>query len=203
MNLSKFKKFICADTETESLNLHFARPWQVSFIEFDHTKVLAEHDHYIWWNDLKVSDGAAIVTHFDYSKYKDRAEDPKKVLAKFLTFLNNPEYGIVAQNWLNFDTYVVKTWAREIGMKLDDSYLDRLIDTNAIARGLKSNTPIDKENFLFWQYKILNQRLKVKTSVSTMLKEYNIPHDPEKLHDGLYDVHMTKEVFYQLRYSLN
>ena len=35
----------------------------------------------------------------------------------------------------------------------------------------------------------------LKTSQAFMLKYYDIPHDPKKLHDSLYDVEMTFEIF--------
>ena len=203
MNISKFKRFLVYDTETESLNLNSARPWQCSYMLFNHSKEIEEFDRYIWWNDLKISPEAARITKFDYDKYKSKSEDPQKVFDEFYKLLQDEDCAIVGQNILNYDTYILMSWSEKCGRKIDNSYLERVIDTNALSRGMKSNKNVDKENFLFWQYKILNEKLKVKTSVATMLKEFEIPHDTEKLHDGLYDIKMTKEIFYKLRHTLN
>jgi hypothetical protein len=35
----------------------------------------------------------------------------------------------------------------------------------------------------------------LKTNQAFMLKYYDIPHDPKRLHDSLYDVEMTFEIF--------
>ena len=203
MNLQNFKKFLVIDTETESLSLFHSRPWQVSYMTFDHSRELEVFDRFPWWEDLNVGAKAAEITKFNYEDYKSKAEDATEVFDHFYSYLNNPEYGIVGQNHLQFDVYQIKTWAREIGRKVDWSCLDRFIDTNALSKAMKSNTPIDKDNFLFWQYKILGEKMKVKTSQGVMLKEFEIPHDPFRLHDGVYDIQMTKELFYKLRYLIS
>jgi hypothetical protein len=35
-----------------------------------------------------------------------------------------------------------------------------------------------------------------------MLKHYNIPHDPKKLHDALYDIEMTFQIFLKQIYDI-
>jgi DNA polymerase III epsilon subunit-like protein len=202
MNPSSFKKFIAWDTESESLSLKNSRPWQNSFIIFDHSKIIEEHDDYLWWEDLNISEGARIVTKFDYTKYKTRAKDPGEMLDKFLGYLNNPEYALIGHNLIQFDVYQLKKWAGEVGREIDFGFLERTIVTLALAKAKNMGWPIDRDNFLFWQYKALNERIKAKTTLSTMAKEFNIDFDPDKLHDALYDLGLNVKVFYQLRYML-
>ena len=42
----------------------------------------------------------------------------------------------------------------------------------------------------------------LKTSQASMLKHYNIPHDPKKLHDALYDIEMTFQIFLKQIYDI-
>ena len=42
----------------------------------------------------------------------------------------------------------------------------------------------------------------MKTSQGFLLKEFGIEHDPKKLHDAIYDVKMTLEIFHQLIWKI-
>ena len=91
---------------------------------------------------------------------------------------------------------MVDVWRNLIGEKLDQSYIKRIIDTKAIATAIAKNAPVDKDNFIYWQYKWLNFRERgLKTSQLTLLKKYDITFDQKRLHDALYDIEMNFQIF--------
>jgi DNA polymerase III epsilon subunit-like protein len=197
------QKYIVLDTETEGLNLVHSRPWQCSWIVCQGKNILSKHDKFLHWDNLKVSEGAAKVTGFTYESYARKAECPKKVWDEFSRYLYNPEYIIIGQNILGFDVYMINVWRKLLGLGSDHSYLNRTIDTKSLSTAIFKNVLPEKPYFLSWQYKLLNYREKgLKTSQGFMLKHYNIPHDPKMLHDGLYDVQMTFEIFKKQIYDI-
>lgn len=204
--LLRFKhkqKYLIFDTETEGLNLIKSRPWQIAWIVAEGKNIVSKNDRFIKWDNIQVSDGAAKITGFTYSDYDRRAEDPQKVWADFSKYLFDPEYIIIGQNLLGFDVYMLNVWMQAMGFKPDYSYIDRIIDTKSIATAIFKNILPEKENFISWQYKLLNHKEKgLKTSQLTLLKHYGIPHDPKKLHDALYDIEMNFEIFLKQIYDI-
>ena len=198
-DLLRFKKdqsYICVDTETEGLNLTSSKPWQVSWVVCRGHNIISKHDHFIRWDNNNVSADAERITGFDKDYYYSRAEDPMEVFKKLSKYLYDPSFLVIGQNLLGFDVYMINVWRKLMEMKSDHSYVDRIIDTKSISTAIFKNILPDKENFLSWQYKMLHIREKgLKTSQAFMLKYYDIPHDPKKLHDSLYDVEMTFEIF--------
>ena len=68
--------------------------------------------------------------------------------------------------------------------------------SKAIATAIAKNAPVDKDNFIYWQYKWLNFRERgLKTSQLTLLKKYGITFDEKRLHDALYDIEMNFQIF--------
>ena len=200
------QKYLIFDFETCNLNLVSSsnRPWQLSFIIATKDKILEKHDHFLKWEDLKVSDGAQRATGFDYTKYKIKAEEPLPILRKFDKLLYDKKYMIVGHNLLGFDIYVHNTLRKSLGLKTDFSYLDRLIDTNCLAKAYRENLEKPKDNLLSWQYKLINDRsLKAKVSQGTLLKFFDIDHDESKLHNALYDIKKCFEVFCELKRRMN
>ena len=65
LRFDKTQKYLIYDMETTGLNKGFSLPWQVSWVTFTLKDMLEEHDHYIWWDNLKMSKGAAEKTRFD------------------------------------------------------------------------------------------------------------------------------------------
>jgi DNA polymerase III alpha subunit (gram-positive type) len=198
-NLLRFKSdqnYIVIDTETEGLNLVYSRPWQASWIVCRGNKVLSKHDHFIRWDNINVSPDAARITGFNKDKYYDQAENPKQVFDKLASYLYDPSFLVIGQNLLGFDVYMINIWRKLMGLQSDFSFVDRIIDTKSLSTAIFKEIAPDRENFLSWQYKMLHIREKgLKTNQAFMLKYYDIPHDPKRLHDSLYDVEMTFEIF--------
>ena len=131
------------------------------------------------------------------------AIDAEEACEKFCHYLYDPQYKIVGHNLLGFDVYVVKTLIHLVGHIFSYSFINRIIDTRSIATAIAKDIPVDRENFLAWQYKLINYKERgLRTAQGFLLKKYDIPHDPKKLHDALYDIIMNYEIFRKQLYEI-
>lgn len=199
LRFNKDQKYICFDFETCHLNLldDSNKPWQLSYIIAKGNNIIKEVDNYIYWPDLKLSEGAKLVTHFDERKYHSLASDAKEVLFTFESYLYDKDYLIIGQNLLGFDVYIHNIYRRLLGHNTDFSYTKRIIDTNCIAKAIKKNLKPQKDmDFTFWQYRLNDFREKgLKTSIKAQLKDYKIDFDENMLHNSMYDVQMNFKIF--------
>lgn len=199
-NLNKYK-FIFLDFETTGLHLLRSQPWDVSW-HIHHGKNFVErHQYFFKIPNLKISEGAARVTGFNQKVLDEKGRDPKYIIDLLDSYLYNPEYIIVAANILNYDIFIHNAARLNLGYKTDYSYIDRIIDTNAISKSyfLQRKPPEDKKDFLPFQFRMQNFKQKgLKSSNATMAKEFGIALDETKLHGADYDVEITKEVFFNL-----
>jgi DNA polymerase III epsilon subunit-like protein len=203
LRFNRKQKYIIFDTETEGLNLVKSKPWQAAWIVAEGNRVIKKYDKLIKWDDLKVSKDAARITGFSKSYYEKNAEDPKQVWDEFSKYLYDDNYLIVGQNLLGFDVYMVDVWRKLIGEPLKQDYINRIIDTKAIATAIEKEAPVDKKDFIYWQYRWLNYRQRgLKTSQLTLLKKYGIDFDAKRLHDALYDIEMNFEIFHKQLYDI-
>ena len=160
--------------------------------------MIKKNDRFVKWPDLKVSEGAARITGFDIVKYNRIAENPDKVLNDLWPIISDPSYIIIGQNFLGFDAYVLNTFRKKCGLKSDYSYIPRVLDTRSLAMAIGMGRKELKRGDVMSQYRFLNFRdKKIKASQGALLKQYNIDHDPSKLHDGMYDIEMTFKIFWQ------
>jgi len=203
LRFDKNQKYLVFDTETEGLNLIRSRPWQVAWLLVEGGKILEKHDMFLDWPNLDVSAGAAKITGFTMKEYNKRKESPRKVWEKFSKHLYDKDTFIVGQNLLGFDVYMVNIWRELMKLEADYSYVERIIDTRALAVAIAKDIPVDKDDFISWQYRLINHReRKLKTSQAFLLKKYNIDHDPKRLHDALYDIEMNFKVFRKQLFDL-
>jgi len=203
LRFDKNQKYLVFDTETEGLNLIRSRPWQVAWLVVEGGKILEKHDMFLDWPNLDVSAGAAKITGFTMKEYNKRKESPRKVWEKFSKNLYDKDTFIVGQNLLGFDVYMVNIWRELMKLEADYSYVERIIDTKALAVAIAKDIPVDKDDFISWQYRLINHReRKLKTSQAFLLKKYNIDHDPKRLHDALYDIEMNFKVFRKQLFDL-
>jgi len=194
------QKYIVFDTETEGLNLHSSRPWQLAWIVCEGNKVKERHDRYIHFSDLDVPDLVQKLTGFTWDEYNEKKESPKKVWADFKKYLYDPQYKIVGQNLLGFDVYMIAELQRILGEKPDYSYLKRIYDTRALGKAYREELDKPKGDFLSWQYKIIHDRtLKAKVSQNQLLKYFGIEFEESKLHNAMYDIEKCFEVFTALK----
>lgn len=190
------QKYLILDTETEGLNLVNTRPWQISWIIAKGKSIISKNDRYVKWNNLKVSDGAAKVTDFDFNFYSSKAESPEKVISDLWSDLSDENCIIVGQNLLNFDVYVLNNVRKLLGLKPDYSYVSRILDTRALAVAIALGQKDLEKNNPKLQYSYISHRdKKIKASQGFLLKHYGIEHDPHMLHNALYDIEMTFKIF--------
>mgnify|MGYP005636759121 CR=1 FL=1 len=128
-----------------------------------------KYDFYLRWDDLKISDGAKKVTGFKESVYKKRAVDPLEVLNLFESYFYNDNYYIVGHNIIGFDIFIHNTHRLLCGKQSDYSYLNRLIDTNCLAKANAMNIEYDSTDLTLWQFKL--QKIRQK-GIKTNLKSY-------------------------------
>ena len=199
-DLLRFKfnqKYIIFDTETEGLNLVTSKPWQLAWIEAEGKQIKKKQNRFLMWEDLNVSEDAARVTGFDYKSYVKQAEDPAVVYKEFINLINQDDVMIIGQNLLGYDIYILGVIARQLGLKIDYSFVNRIFDTKAIATALaKGNKTPDNDDFASWQIKWLNYRERgLKSNQKYLLEYYDIDFDPKNLHDALYDIEKNFEIF--------
>ena len=200
----KNKYWLSFDLETESLNLGYAKAWQIFWMLSKGDETLEKHNYYIKWLDLNVSNGAAKVTDFNPKLIDKEGKDPNEILSLFDKYLYNPEYFIVGANIIGYDCMIHNNWRLKCNKNTNYSWLNRLYDTNCLSKAYKLNWKKKKdEDFLTFQFRLNNFRQKgLKSSVSTMAKEFNIPFNPLTLHQAQNDVPITYEIFKQLMWKL-
>lgn len=199
--------FLLIDTEAESLNLAFTRPWQVAWGVSSLKEINFIKTRWIWWDDLCVSRTAAIKTRFDPVAYKAKAQPANEVLTELLIDLLNPLHKIIWHNGLSYDIYAINNWARGCGLPpLDYSLLCRSIDTNAILKAqIKGWTPdiSSPEAFLAWQYKALDYVEKgLKTNLTQIGQARKVVHDYDKTHDAENDIQLMWKIFKEVVYQV-
>ena len=195
------KEFLSFDFETEGLSLFNSRGWDIAWSIYKGKNLVEKHQYFIKWPNLNVSAGAAAVTGFNQKTIDEFGRDPKEICDLFDSYIYNPKYICIGANAIHYDLFIHNTHRREFGLKSDYSYLNRMIDTNAISKAYKLNRkpPTDKDDFIPFQYSMLNFRQKgLKTSNAVMAKELEIKVDDTKFHGALYDAEITFQVFLQL-----
>jgi len=204
IRFDKDQKYIVFDLETEGLSLINSRPWQASWVVCQGNKILEEHDYYIKWDDLDISEDAQKITKFDRVHYKKHCKDPVDIYDKLETYLKDDSYLIVGQNILGYDVYITNVWQDNINRPRFFP-VERTLDTKAFATAIAKGFDYDcSEDFTAWQYKatsIFERGL--RTSQAFLLKNYDIPHDKSKLHNSLYDVKMTFEIFKKQMFKIS
>jgi DNA polymerase III epsilon subunit-like protein len=185
--------------------LHFCRnrPWQVGVIKAKGDKIVESHDLRVRWNDaphLKIGVEAAAITRFNPQEHERLAIQPKAAFDVFWPLLQEADY-IIGHNILKFDLYLLKGYAEFMGV--DWKWItSKILDTRAIAQGIKLEVPYKPEegSFLEWQYRVTNTIARgVKTSLKSLGPEYGIQHDYERLHDAIVDLELNFKVWQHLK----
>ena len=204
-NLLRFKKdqkYLCFDFETCHLNLLNSdnKPWQIGYGTFQGKKPVKTFDRLIQWSNLNVSPEAAKICQFNRKHYEKNSTDATAILEEFESYLYDPSYLIIGHNLLGFDVYIHNIYRKLLKKQSDYSYVDRIIDTNCIAKAAKEKIKKGKgEPLINWQYKLNEFRKRgLKTNQKQLLKDYDIRFDENKLHDAGYDINMTFKIFNKL-----
>ena len=103
----KPQKYVVFDFETCNLNVVSKdnKPWQLAFLVYEGDKLIESNDYYIYWADLKMSEGARKVTGFKDAVYRKKAIAANKVLDHFEKYLYDDSYIKLGHNIFGFDIY--------------------------------------------------------------------------------------------------
>lgn len=197
----KKRKYLLFDTETESLNLVNSRPWQVAYglYSLEEGCIWAK-ERFIWWDDLKVSAGAAAQTQFNFAEYKSKAEDKVEVWKDFEQYLYSDNLTSMAHNGLGFDVYMINNWRKGMGLPTDYSFLPRLLDTNCLGKSYKFERTLDLKTIDKQMYRFTGEfKRGVRTSIKELAKEFGIKRDESMAHKSAqYDNDQMWLVFKEL-----
>jgi len=194
----KSQKYLFFDYETCHLNLGSTtnKPWQLAFTLIHNGVTHESHNYWLKWENIKVSKDAARITGFTDKEYKKRGVDPRGALEKFERYLYDEDYLVVGHNILGFDVYIHGIHRRLLGLSPDYSYINRLVDTNCLAKAIAKHIPLPGGDLVSWQYKLCNFRERgLKTNLKSLCQKYEVAFDESKLHDALYDIEKNHEVF--------
>lgn len=209
-NLLRFNKqatfcFIDFETENLCLNLRQNLPWQVAMLNVVGDVTIAKYMRYIqWWRPPNVGVEAARITRFTPELVTEKGWPYQDVIKDVVEWTQAAEF-IIGHNVLGFDIHFL------IGIyelvNADPSKLaEKVIDTHALAKGLKLGNPFDKKRhqLLEYQYQQINTRVKgVKTNTVALGTEYGIDHEYENLHDALVDLELNKKIWDKLKFQID
>ena len=207
-NLLRFKKdqkYVVFDFETCNLNLVSGhnKPWQLAFLIYHGDKLIESNDYHIFWEDLRMSEGARKVTGFKDAKYKKLAQPAEEVLDHFEEYLYDDSYIKLGHNILGFDIYIHNIFRKLLGRKTDYSYLTYSIDTLCLAKAIYKEVELNGNDFLSWQFKLNSFHERgMRLNLGACCKTYEVDFDPTKLHDALYDIKKNYEVFKKMLWKV-
>ncbi len=195
------------DFETFNLCLNWRhnRVWQAGLLKVQGEKIIESKDLLINWSGLthlKIGEEAARITRYDQDKVNRLGIKPEKAWPILEKMLNECDY-IIGHNFLGFDIYLLKGFAESQGA--DWKHLTKkVIDTKALAQGIKLESPYKKPTNLFeYQYQMNATVVKgVKTRLELLGKEYGIEHDYEHLHDAITDLELNLKVWNKIKYQV-
>lgn len=204
--------YVFVDCETLNLALNSCHnlPWQIAMIKCRSGKsgadseTLDSKDFLIKWDtNLKISDDAARITRYSQETVDRKGKPPEEIFATVKEWLDDADY-IVGHNVLGFDLYLIKDLYKHFGFCYKH-LVSKILDTNALARGVKSNFKYDRSSDLMeYQYCMNNRRIKgIKTNLKALGQEFGIEHDYEKLHNALVDLELNIKVWDKIKYQID
>ena len=205
LRFDKDKTLVFIDCETLNLCLNKSHnlPWQVSMIKVQGDRGVSQKDFFIKWDtNLKISEDAARITRYSQSKIDKHGLPPDEVFPTIQDWLDKSDY-VVGHNILGFDIYLIKDLYEAHGADWKP-LVNKVIDTNCIARGVKMGLQYRPESdFTSYQYRVYHTRKKgLRSSLTALGKEFNIDHDYENLHNAIVDLELNIKVWNKLKWEL-
>ena len=199
-------EFVFIDIETFNLCLNLKNncPWQISMLKVKGNEAFDLKDMYISWDTkLKISAEAAKITRYDENKVKALGIKPEEAFDIMYNWLDS-SFKIIGHNVLNFDIYLIKGLC-DLNGKPWKHLVHKVIDTNAIARGIKyGELPKKDDDIMEYQYRLINSPRKgVKTNMTSLGKEFGIEHEYDKLHDAIIDLKLNLKIWNKLKYMID
>lgn len=210
-NLLRFRKdvtYCLCDAETYNLNLSFTynRIWQLAALFVENETITKSVDVRINWPDaphLSIGKEAAVITRFDPIEHKRLAVGPQEAFERFWPLLEAADY-IIMHNGLRFDLHLLKDYAIMMGRPWK-WMMPKILDTKAIAQGIKMGIPYKSEDgpFLEYQYRMANIIVKgIKTNLTALGKEYGIVVDYDNLHSATNDIFLNLLIWNKMKYQI-
>ena len=205
LRFDKEKTLVFIDCETLNLCLNECHnlPWQISMIKAQGDNKVADKDFYIKWDtDLKISEDAARITRFSQTKMNKLGIPAEEAFPTIKDWLHNADY-IVGHNIIGFDIYLIK----DLYEKFDEDWkplINKLIDTNCIARGVKMGLQRRSEDDLTtYQYRVYHTKKRgLKTNLKALGEEFGISHDYSKLHNAIVDLELNLKIWNKLKWQI-
>lgn len=194
------QRYALIDCETTGLNLFASRPWQIAWLIADAKQVYEREVWYPWFPDLNVSRQAALVTRFNWEEYKAKAVPPAQVLARLDERIYDPSIENVVGHNFFYDGHIRNVLRRACGLKPDNAWMHKLVDTNCLSKAYRKGLKPDLSNFLAWQYKMTSIRERLKTRLGTMCVELGVEFDDKRAHEAMYDCEKNRELYEKLKY---
>lgn len=216
-DLLRFKrdlKVLSGDFETCNLNLKCGavgeesanRAWEWGEVCAEGDNIISESSSYLGW-DSRVNIGkvAAEVTKFNLEKYLKECRPAKEVLTEIVERIEWADV-IVGSNFLLFDSAVLRSSCREVGITPPHRFEEKVWDTVAVARGIKQNIKFDRktESFFWYQMRMMSNKPPrgIKCGLAQLMKDYNLDYDENQHHQALWDVQNTFKVFRKQIYDI-
>ena len=206
LRFDKSKTYVFIDCETFNLCLSSVNnlPWQIAMIKAVAGKKIAEKNFYIKWDTpLKIGAEAARITRYSQKIMDDKGIPPEQAFPTIRDWLDNADW-IIAHNMLHFDLYLIRDYYRLNNLDYEH-LMPKILDTNALARGVKMNMPYreDEGSLIEYQYRTANTRKKgVRTNLMALAKGYKIDHDYDHLHDAIVDLELNLKVWNKLKWEI-
>ena len=212
LRFKKDKKLLFIDCETFNLCLNKCNnlPWQIGMIKCQsgfNSRIKKSWDLHIKWDtDLSIGADAARITKFNPQKFDRLAISPEKAFEDVERELDGCDY-IIGHNILGFDIYLIKDLYEYMG-KSYKHLVNKVIDTYAIAKGVKLDIPFQRNGnpngFMLYQYRTIYEFKKgIKTNLTALGKQFDIKHDYDNLHDAVCDLELNIKVWDKLKYMID
>mgnify|MGYP003643631866 CR=1 FL=1 len=208
LRFNKKARYCFVDVETCNLclNMEFNEPWQYGMVELVGDDIVNTKELIVKWpkrDGVVCSPEAARINHYDEVRVDKEGVSPEEAFEVIDAMFSKADY-IVGHNILGFDIYLIRDHYKAVG-KPWKQLMPKILDTKALVTGIKENYKYDgKEDLLTFQYKLANTpRRGIKTSLITCLRDYDIPFDPDKLHDAVYDIEKNAEVWNKMKYEID
>ena len=207
LRFNKKARYCFVDVETFNLclNMEYNRPWQYGIVELVGEEVVNREEILVKWPEsdtVKCSDDAARINHYNEYTVSTKGISPIEAWRILDEMFKKADY-IVGHNILGFDTYLIRDHYNQC-VKDWHFIMPKILDTRALILGIKTGYKYKQgDDLLRYQYQLINTPHKgVKTSLSALLKEYEIDFDPERLHDAVYDIEKNAELWNKMKYEI-
>lgn len=199
-------KFLYLDFETYNLCLHrdFNAPWQAGLMLVQNSQVLESKELlFNWGGRFAMKSSNPSFSHYSERRIQEEGMLPKDAFKFIVDSIDNSDY-LIGHNLLKFDVFILKELAALFGGNYHN-WIKKIIDTKTLALAIKLNVnkTLD-EPLLDFQFRFLNFFTKgLKTNLTHLCKEYDIPVDETKTHDAIEDLKLNLQVFNKQKYQLD